>query len=107
MVFFKKIISFLLLCFLMVFSTLVSADERAEIQKRLNEQVLDKAFSVESEANLKSYIEDATKRGLPPKSEPSKYWRRGYTCGDLRRYSWNDYRDCRYFNSYYGYNWPY
>lgn len=83
------------------------ADERSDMQKRLNEQVLDKPFSVESEANLNAYIEEATKRGTPPRSEPSKYWRRGYTCADLRRYSWTDYRDCSYYHHYYGYYWPY
>src|SRR5574343_504604 len=101
----KKLI--ILLCFLMVFSISASADERNEIQKRLNEQVLGGSFSVESEANLNAYIEDATKRGIPPKSEPSKYWRRGYTCNDLRRYSWADYRDCSYYYHYYGYYWPF
>lgn len=88
-------------------SSSVLADERSEMQKRLNEQVLDKSFSVESEANLNAYIEEATKRGTPPKSEPSKYWRNGYTCADLRRYSWTDYRDCSYYHHYYGYYWPY
>lgn len=106
MVFFKKKFGFLL-CFLMIFSISALADERSEIQKRLNEQVLGNSFSVENEANLNSYIEDATKRGIPPKSEPSKYWRRGYTCNDLRRYSWTDYRDCSYYHHYYGYYWPY
>lgn len=83
------------------------ADQRSEMQKRLNEQVMEKPFSVENEANLNAYIEEATKRGTPPRSEPSKYWRRGYTCGDLRRYSWYDYRDCSYYHRYYGYYWPY
>lgn len=105
--FFKKKLNLFLLYSLVIFSAAVEADERTEIQKRLNEQVLDNSFSVESDANLNAYIEDATKRGLPPKSEPSKYWRRGYTCGDLRRYSWNDYRDCSYYHHYYGYYWPY
>lgn len=104
---FRKKVSLVSLCFLMITSVGALADERTEIQKRLNEQVLDKPFSVESEANLNAYIEDATKRGLPPKSEPSKYWRQGYTCSDLRRYSWNDYRDCSYYHHYYGYYWPY
>jgi len=88
-------------------STNAFADEVSDMQKRLNEQVLGQSFSVESEANLNAYIEEATKRGIPPKTTPSKYWRRGYTCGDLRRYSWTDYRDCSYFYRYYGYYWPY
>lgn len=85
----------------------IQADERAEIQKQLNEQVLGKSFNVENDANLDAYIQEATKRGTPPRTEPSKYWRKGYTCADLRRYSWTDYRDCSYYHSYYGYYWPY
>ncbi|MGY6276698.1 hypothetical protein [Methylomonas sp. MgM2] len=86
---------------------IASADEVSDMQKRLNEEVMGKLFSVETEANLNAYIEEATKRGIPPKTTPSRYWRRGYTCGDLRRYSWSDYRDCSYFYRYYGYYWPY
>ena len=84
-----------------------NAESPAEMQNRLNEEVLSKPFSVETEANLEAYIKDATERGMPPKSTPSKYWRSGYTCGDLRRYSWNDYRDCSYYYRYYGRYWPY
>lgn len=97
----------LTLLFIIFHAAGVMADERDELQKRLNEQVLEKSFSVESEVGLNAYIEDATKRGMPPKTQPSRYWRQGYTCGDLRRYSWNDYRDCRYYHSYYGRYWPY
>lgn len=85
----------------------VFAESAEDIQRRLNEEVLQKPFNVETEANLNAYIEEATKRGTPPKSEPSRYWRRGYTCADLRRYSWTDYRDCTYYYRYYGYYWPY
>jgi len=92
---------------LMANSAIAWADERSDLQKRLNEEVLSKPFSVENEANLNAYIEEATKRGTPPKTQPSKYWRNGYTCGDLRRYSWTDYRDCSYYHRYYGRYWPY
>lgn len=83
------------------------ADNMSDLQKQLNAQVMQKPFSVENEANLNAYIEEATKRGTPPKSQPSKYWRQGYTCADLRRYSWADYRDCSYYYHYHGYYWPY
>lgn len=83
------------------------ADQMSDLQNQLNAEVLGKSFSVENEANLNAYIEEATKKGIPPKTQPSKYWRNGYTCNDLRRYSWNDYRDCSYFYRYYGYYWPY
>ena len=93
--------------FELAYSEAIFADQTVDIQKQLNQEVLGKEFGVESEANLNAYIQDATKRGLPPKSEPSKYWRQGYTCNDLRRYSWNDYRDCSYYYSYYGHYWRY
>ncbi|MDO8844380.1 MAG: hypothetical protein Q7U98_11090 [Methylicorpusculum sp.] len=83
------------------------ADEQEDMQKRLNEMVKEQPFNVADNAKLEAYIEEATKNGTPPVSTPSKYWRRGYTCGDLRRYSWNDYRDCSYFHRYNGYYWPY
>ncbi|WP_446811254.1 hypothetical protein ACH50O_06750 [Methylomonas sp. 2BW1-5-20] len=97
----------LLMAVLVANHTVVTADQASDTQKMLNDQVLAKPFSVEDEAKLNSYIEEATKRGTPPKSQPSKYWRQGYTCNDLRRYSWNDYRDCSYYHHYYGYYWPY
>lgn len=102
-----KLWQYLILGLLAANSAVVMADQASDMQKMLNDQVMAKPFSVEDEAKLNSYIEEATKRGTPPKSEPSKYWRKGYTCGDLRRYSWNDYRDCSYYHRYYGYYWPY
>ena len=103
----KKVLGLLVAIYLVLGATAVSADQRSDIQQQLNAEVLGKQFSVESEAGLNAYIEEATKRGTPPKTQPSKYWRRGYSCSDLRRYSWTDYRDCSYFYRYYGYNWPY
>lgn len=88
-------------------SPLSLADKASDLQKQFNDQVIQKPFSVENEANLNAYIEDATRRGLPPKSQPSKHWRKGYTCADLQRYSWTDYRDCSYYYHYHGYYWPY
>jgi hypothetical protein len=101
---FKKILH-------LVLASLISgsalADQAADMQKRLNEEVMSKSFSVESEANLNAYIEDALKRGQPPKAEPSKFWRNGYTCQSLIPFSWIDYRDCSYYHRYYGRYWPY
>jgi hypothetical protein len=83
------------------------ADEQEDMQNRLNEMVMSQPFNVADNAKLEAYIEEATKKGTPPVSTPSRYWRRGYTCADLRRYSWNDYRDCSYFHRFNGYYWPY
>jgi len=30
------------------------------------------------------------------------YWRPGYTCRDLLRHNWTQYRNCRYYYRYYG-----
>lgn len=103
----KEVLGLWVAIYLVLGATAVSADQLSDIQQQLNAEVLGKQFSVESEAGLNAYIEEATKRGTPPKTQPSKYWRRGYSCSDLRRYSWTDYRDCSYFYRYYGYNWPY
>jgi hypothetical protein len=86
---------------------MVVADELAERPVPSSEQDLTYTNDKESEANLNAYIEEATKSGTQPKAQPSKYWRKGYTCNDLKRYSWVDYRDCSYFYRYYGYYWPY
>lgn len=102
-----RLLNKLILLFIVFHGATAIADERDEMQKQLNEQVFEKPFSVESEAALNAYIEEATKKGTPPNAQPSQYWRKGYTCGDLRRYSWNDYRDCSYYHRYYGRYWPY
>ena len=74
-----------------------------EMQQRLNQEVISQPFSVANEAKVKAYIEDATKRGLVPAAQPGPHWRPGYTCQDLAQYSWQEYRDCRYYYWYYGY----
>jgi hypothetical protein len=74
-----------------------------EMQKSLNEQVLSQPFGVAEEEQVKSYIADATKRGVVPSAQPGPNWRPGYTCADLQRYSWHEYRECRYYHWYYGY----
>jgi len=84
-----------------------NAGDKASMQDRLNDEVLDQGFDVKGEAELNSYIEEATRKGLEPKVKPSSHWRRGYTCNDLRRYSWSEYRDCVYYHRYHGRYWDY
>lgn len=84
-----------------------TAADKAQMQDRLNNEVLDQGFDVKGEAELNSYIEEATRKGLEPKIKPSRHWRRGYTCDDLRRYSWSEYRDCAYYHRYHGRYWDY
>lgn len=73
-----------------------------EMQKSLNQQVTSQPFGVADEEKVKSYIEDATKRGLTPSAQPGPNWRPGYTCRDLSGYSWEEYRNCRHYHWYYG-----
>ena len=76
---------------------------RQEMQQRLNQEVISQPFSVADEAKVKAYIEDATRRGLVPSAHPGPHWRPGYTCQDVLRYSWQEFRECRYYYWYYGY----
>lgn len=73
-----------------------------EMQKALNEQVMTKPFSVEEEAKINQYIEESTKNNRVPQEYTGTYWRPGYTCRDLRPFSYSEYRACRYYYHYYG-----
>jgi hypothetical protein len=78
------------------------ADEMKKMQEHLNNEVLSKPFSAEDEAQVKSYIADAQRRGEVPSPYAGRYWRPGYTCTNLRPYSYQEYLACRYYHSYYG-----
>jgi hypothetical protein len=82
------------------------SNDMKKMQEQLNNQVLSKPFSVADEAQVKSYIEDAQRRGEVPTAYKGKHWRPGYTCVDLRPYSYREYLACRYYYSYYGHYYP-
>ncbi len=83
-------------------------DERiAEMQKQLNAEVMAKPFSVEEEAQILNYIQEATKRNLVPPPYKGMNWRKGSTCRDLRAFSYDEYRSCRFYHSYHGRYYPY
>jgi hypothetical protein len=48
-------------------------DDMKKMQEQLNNQVLSKPFSVADEAQVKSYIEDAQRRGEVPQPYTGKY----------------------------------
>lgn len=97
----------LIVCGLLPLSIAIATDEddMAEMQKRLNAEVMEKPFTVEDAAKVDAYVQDAMKKNLKPKEKPPARWRSGYTCQDLWRYSYNDYRDCVYYHRYYGRYW--
>ena len=80
--------------------------ELAEMQKKLNAQVLEKPFSVEDEAKVDAYIKDAMAKNLKPAADTApSHWQAGYTCADIYSYGWNEYQNCRYYRHYYGRYW--
>lgn len=83
-----------------------TSEEMQRMQKQLNEQIMAQPFSVPDEAQVKAYIDDAQRRGVVPPPYTGSYWRPGYTCYDLGRYSGSEYLACRYYHRYYGrYYW--
>lgn len=82
-------------------------DEMAAMQKQLNQQVMEQPFFAEEPEKVDAYIKEAMKKDLKPPEYQGKHWRRGYTCHDLLRYSWYEYRNCRYYHRYYGHYYPY
>jgi hypothetical protein len=98
----------LLFCISTVVPLLAVADSDADMermQRSLNEQVMQKPFSVEDQARVDAYVNDAMKRNLPPVQTPPSYWRPGYTCNSIIGYGWRAYGDCYYYHRYYGRYW--
>jgi len=77
-------------------------EEMKRMQQQLNEQVISKPFDVADDAQVKAYIEDAQRRGVTPPPYTGTHWRPGYTCEDLRRYSFREYLACRHYYFHYG-----
>lgn len=80
--------------------------EMQEMQKQLNNEVLSQPFSVADEAKVQAYISEAQRRGEVPPPYRGKHWRPGYTCHNLRAYSYQEYLSCRYYYHFYGRYYP-
>lgn len=80
-------------------------DDMAKMQRQLNQQTLEKPFSVEDAAKVDAYVADAMKKNLKPREKAPAYWQPGYTCASLWSRSYYDYRDCTYYHRYYGRYW--
>ncbi len=94
-------------CMLAAWSAVAGTDDddAAALQKRLNEGVMQKPFSVEDSAKIDAYVKESMKKDLKPKLTPPPHWVPGYTCMNLWRYSYYEYRDCVYYHRYYGHYW--
>lgn len=82
-------------------------DDMARMQEQLNQEVMSKEFLAEQPEKVEAYIKEAMKKNLKPPEYAGTHWRRGYTCRDLLRYSWYEYRNCRYYYRYHGRYYPY
>ncbi|MFV2061243.1 MAG: hypothetical protein ACC653_11220 [Gammaproteobacteria bacterium] len=90
---------------LVLFTQTVFSDEEedlAAMQQQLNAETMNKPFLAEQPEKVDAYIKEAMKKNIKPIEYEGRYWQRGYTCRNLLRYSWNEYRNCRYYYSYYG-----
>ena len=83
------------------------ADDMAEMQKKLNAEVMAEEFLAEEPEKVDAYIKEAMKKNLKPPEYEGTHWQPGYTCHDLLRYSWLEYRNCRYYHRYHGRYYPY
>jgi len=82
-------------------------EEMARMQKQLNQGVMEQPFLAEQPEKVDAYIKEAMKKNIKPPEYKGRNWRRGYTCRNLLRYSWYEYRNCRYYHHYYGRYYPY
>jgi len=75
-------------------------------QEQLNAEVLSQPFLAERPEEVESYIKKAMEKNLKPEEYKGTNWKPGYTCHDLLRFSWREYRNCKYYHRYYGrYYW--
>lgn len=101
---------FTLTMFLVLFSLTFSVfaqeeseeDALARAQAQMNAEVLSKPFLAERPKEVDAYIEGMLKNNVKPPEYQGTYWRPGYTCRDLLRYNWTQYRNCRYYYRYHG-----
>ncbi len=72
------------------------------MQRKLNAETAELPFLAEQPAKVEAYIKKSLKNKIVPPPYSGIYWRSGYTCHSLLRYSWNEYRNCQYYHRYYG-----
>lgn len=96
----------------LVWAGIACADDagrtREEMQRALNQQVMAVPFNPGDIKKAQGYAEQAKKDGVVPAQQPPAYWQPGWTCGSLvgyAYYNYGDYRNCVYYNHYYGRYW--
>ncbi|GAA6205064.1 hypothetical protein Q4493_06375 [Colwellia sp. 1_MG-2023] len=74
----------------------------AKAQAQMNAEVLSKPFLAERPKEVDAYIKSMLEKKVKPPEYQGTYWRPGYTCRDLLRYNWTQYRNCKYYYRYHG-----
>lgn len=82
-------------------------EELARMQKQLNTETLSQPFLAEQPDKVDAYIKNAMKKNIKPEEYRGTHWQQGYTCRDLLRYSWVEYRNCMHYHRYHGRYYPY
>ena len=77
-------------------------EELARMQAQLNGEVMSKPFLAEKPKEVDAYIKSMLEKKVKPPEYIGTHWRTGYTCRDLLRYNWTQYRNCRYYHRYHG-----
>lgn len=81
---------------------------REEMQKQLNQQVMNSPFNAGDVKKAENYAEDALRKGIQPVGTPPQYWQPGWTCANLTGYAYYnyaDYQNCVYYHRYYHRYW--
>jgi hypothetical protein len=100
--------SFGIFCTLVISSFSFAHQENSEeealaiMQAQLNQEVMSKPFLAEKPKEVDAYIKDMMAKKVTPPEYSGTYWRPGYTCRDLLRHNWTQYRNCRYYHRYHG-----
>ena len=104
----NKLISMVLAMGLLLQAAVTLASEEedmAEMQRQLNADVMAQPFDADDAARIDAYVRDAMKKDLKPPAAPPVYWQSGWSCADIRYRSYRDYRNCIYYQRYYGRIW--
>lgn len=72
------------------------------MQDKLNADILNRGFDPGDPGAIEADLDDAVRKGVKPPLDPPRFWRPGYTCGDILGYGYGYYRNCRLYHRYYG-----
>lgn len=84
------------------------AEDMAEMQRHLNQEVMSQPFDAGDVGKAEAYANEAMKKQLKPAARGPAYWESGWTCADMTRspyYNYQDYRNCVYYHRYYNRYW--